>query len=56
MILFDKEKNDLNDIEERIIIDNTKDKDDDYYIIIPLYKINLEIFRLIYQPEDLNKR
>ena len=56
LILFDKDRNDLNNIEERIIIDNTKDKDDDYYIIIPLYKINLEIYRLIYQPEDINKK
>ena len=56
LILFDKDKNDLNNIEERIIIDNTKEKEDDYYLIIPLYKINLEIYRLIYQPEDKDKK
>ena len=56
LLLFDKEKNELINIEERIIIDNTKEKDDDYYLIIPLFKINMEIYRLIYQAEDKDKK
>ena len=55
--LFSNEKEILNeDIEEKIIIENTKDKEDDYYLIIPLYKINIEIYRIMYQNEDKNKR
>ena len=55
--LFSNEKEILNeDIEEKIIIENTKDKEDDYYLIIPLYKINIEIYRNMYQNEDKNKR
>ena len=52
--LFTEENKDLNNIEEKIIIENNKDKDDNYYLIIPLYKINFEIFRIIYQYEDSN--
>ena len=55
--LFNNEKNKLNEIEkEKIIIENYKDKEDTYYLIIPLYKINIEIFRLVYQSEDINKK
>jgi hypothetical protein len=57
LLLFNEEiYNDLTDIEEKIIIENNKDKDDNYYLIIPLYKINFEIFRLIYQPDHNNNK
>ena len=55
--LINNEKNDLNEVEEeKIIIENNKEKEDDYYLIIPLYKINIEIFRIIYQSEGINKK
>ena len=56
LLLYNKEFNNLDDKEEKIIIENNKDNDDDYYLIIPLYKINIEIFRLIYEPEDKDKK
>ena len=55
--LFANIKDNLNnEIEEKLIIENDKDKEEDYYLIIPLYKINIEIYRIIYQPEDNNKK
>ena len=50
MLLYDEEENKLDNIDEKIIIENTRDKEDNYYLIIPLYKINIEIYRIIYQP------
>ena len=49
MLFYDDEENKL-DIDEKIIIENTRDKEDNFYLIIPLYKINIEIYRIIYQP------
>jgi len=50
MLFYDEEENKLDNIDEKIIIENTRDKEDNFYLIIPLYKINIEIYRLIYQP------
>ena len=57
LLLINNEKKELDEkeIEEKIIIENNKECEEDYYLIIPLYKINIEIFRKIYQPEDRSK-
>ena len=56
LINNEKKEPDEKEIEEKIIIENNKESEEDYYLIIPLYKINIEIFRIIFQPEDRNKR
>ena len=43
LLLYDEEENKLDNIDEKIIIENTRDKEDNFYLIIPLYKINIEI-------------
>ena len=47
---FSDETEIFDNIEEKIIIENNKDKEENYYLMIPLYKINIEIYRIIYQP------
>ena len=58
LILINNEKKDFDEkeMEEKIIIENNREINEDYYLIIPLYKINIEIIRIIFQPEDKNKK
>ena len=38
------------DLDKKIIGLNDRNRDNDFYLIIPLYKINIELFRIIYPP------
>ena len=38
------------DLDKKIIGLNDRNRDNDFYLIVPLYKINIELFRIIYPP------
>ena len=55
LFLSYEEYNDTNDNNENYVDDEDLDKklmqkENDFYLIIPLYKINIELFRIIYPP------
>ena len=42
--------NDDEELDKKINFQNDKNKEDDFYLIVPLYKINIELYRILYPP------